>query len=247
MKINKATSILTAVILGLSAMSCNNDETLLYNNTTLGNYVDGTYTSDQGNIFNIVSQECKDKIDTMYRALTICDVLKKTEGGKENEYDVHMTFMMEILVKDIIALGTELEDDVKVEDPINIERLWISGGYINMIISFPFKDASVKHMVNLVQQESGEAGTYSFRLTHNAFEDAIKDGEVAGYEVSGGYISFPINSLMKEEEATLKISWNGFSVTNLEQTKECKVEGVYKKDGFEHAPLTTPKSKASIR
>lgn len=247
MNINKVTSILTAAILALSATSCNNDETLMYNNSTLGNYIDGTYTSDQGNIFNIVSQECSGRIDTMYRVLTVCDVLNRTEGGKENEYDVRVTFMKEILVKDIVTLGTEVEEEVKVEDPINIENIWLSGGYINMIISFPFKDVSISHMINLVQQESEEAGTYSFRLTHNAFEDAIKDNIAVGYGVSGGYVSFPINSLMTEEEAILNITWKGFNVNNLTEVKEHKLQGTYKKDGFEHTPLTAPKTKAAIR
>ena len=247
MKITKAITILTAALMGLSAVSCKKDDTLMYNNVTLGNYVDGSYVSDQGNIFNIVEQECAGKIDTMYRALTVCDVLNKTEGGRENEYDVRMTFMMKVLVKDIVPLGNEVEDGVLVEHPINIERLWTSGGYLNMAISFAFKDVNVKHTINLVQQRTEEAGTYSFRLTHNAFEDAVQENSTGIYEIGSAYVSFPINSFMKEDEAKLDISWKGFNVNNLTQAIDNKLEGTYKKDGFEHATLTAPTSKAAIR
>lgn len=248
MRITKVVTIIATALIGLSTLSCKKDNTIQYNNTTMGNVTNGTYISDQGNTFNIVEQTCAGKIDTMKRVLTVCDVLNKTEGGNENEYDVRMNLMLPVLVKDIIPAGTDIEEDVKAEHPININQFWISGGYINMYISFPYKEENeAKHLVNLVQNESQEEGAYSFTLTHNAFEDEIKDNNLIGFQLSGGYVSFPINSFMKEDEAKLSISWVGFSTSHIYTTEEQTIEGVYKKDGFEQVPIITTTSRVAIR
>ena len=248
MNIIKRMTLIAAAAICFAAVSCNKDNTIQYNNTTMGNVVDGAYVSDQGNIFHIAEQTCSGKIDTMKRALTVCDVLNKTEGGKDNEYDVRMNRILQVLVKDIAPAGTEVEEDVKVEHPVNIDQLWISGGYINMYITFPFNEANkAKHMINLVQQESKEAGTYELRLTHNAFEDALTpDSDIWQYKLSGGYVSFPINSFMKEDEAIIKISWKGFNTNNFVTTQDQTIQGRYKKDGFEHAPILTTAARVAI-
>lgn len=248
MRINKVITIITVAVIGLSILSCKKDNTIQYNNTTMGNVTNGIYISDQGNTFNIVEQTCAGKIDTMKRVLTVCDVLNKTEGGQENEYDVRMNLMLPVLVKDIIPAGTEDEESSRVNYPININQLWISGGYINMNVSFFYKEsADAEHYVNLVQQESEEAGAYTFTLTHHTFEAEIEDVDMIGYKVTGGYVSFPINSFMKEDEAKLTITWTGFDTNNFFKTEEMKTEGRYKKDGFAQEPIITTASRVAIR
>ena len=49
----KAIIILAAAA---TVISCKKDEILMQNNLTMGNVVDGTFVSDQGNIFNIVKK-----------------------------------------------------------------------------------------------------------------------------------------------------------------------------------------------
>ena len=85
-RINGILITLAAALLVLSAASCAKDDTLYYNNITMGNIVDGRIVSDQGNTFNIVEQLCPARLDTMTRALVNCDVIRQT-AGKEKEYD----------------------------------------------------------------------------------------------------------------------------------------------------------------
>ena len=74
-----------AAVTALAAVSCQKeDNTLYYNNLTMGNIVNGRFVSDQGNTFNIVEQTCEGKIDTLSRTITLCDVLKETEGQERN-------------------------------------------------------------------------------------------------------------------------------------------------------------------
>lgn len=67
--------IIAACAAAFSAVSCTKDNTIRYNNATMGNIVNGTFISDQGNTFTIVDQTCPGKLDTMKRAFVICDIL----------------------------------------------------------------------------------------------------------------------------------------------------------------------------
>ena len=53
-KITGKLIILAAAAVSFAAASCHKDDTLRYNNVTMGNVVAGTFISDQGNAFNVV-------------------------------------------------------------------------------------------------------------------------------------------------------------------------------------------------
>lgn len=240
-----------AVLLCLGTVSCKKDTTIQYDNMTMGNVTDGIFTSDQGNIFHVAEQHasCKGKLDTMKRAIIICDVLNRTEGGQSNEYDIRLNAMGSVKVKDILLPDAGTEEEL-VENPVNIENLWISGGYINMYISFPVKKGSkTVHKIDLVKMEA-EKG-YTFRLYHNAYDETLENGSASNYELAGGYISFPVNSLIKEDECNLKIEWTWYQSTGSglsQATQLMYIEGRYKKDGYEHAPSKpSGKGKALIK
>lgn len=236
----KTVAYIIAAILCLAAVSCKKDNTIQYNNATMGNVVNGTFTSDQGNIFNVTEQSCAGRLDTMKRALVICDVLNKTANGADNEYDIRLNALASVLTKDIVAVGAEAEEEVYVEDPVHIEYLWISGGYINVYVMMPFKVGSkTAHMINLVQQPSEKEGQYILRLCHNAYGETMTETNSHEFVLGGGYVSFPINTIMQEEEANLKIEWKWYQSTGagLSQVTEYKtIEGTYKKDGYQHVP-----------
>ena len=150
--IGKSIICIMAAIAALT--SCKKDDTLKYNNLTMGNVVDGTFISDQGNIFTVVEYNCRGELEKMERAIVLCDVLKKV-AGTENEYEVRVNDMAGVLVKDHIT-KTEADADAEksVQDPIYVDHPWISGGYINMFLQYETKSGSTKkHLVNLVLDE----------------------------------------------------------------------------------------------
>lgn len=236
----KTVAYIIAAFLCLAAVSCKKDNTIQYNNATMGNVVNGTFTSDQGNIFNVAEQNCTGRLDTMKRAFVICDVLNKTANGADNEYDIRLNALASVLTKDIVAVGAEAAEEVYVEDPVHIEYLWISGGYINVYVMMPFKVGSkTAHMINLVQQPSENEGQYVLRLCHNAYGETMTETNSHEFVLGGGYVSFPINTIMQEEEADLKIKWKWYQSTGagLSMVTEYKfIEGTYKKDGYQHVP-----------
>ena len=112
-KITKAIIAIAAGITAFAAASCTKDDTIRYNNATMGNVVNGKFTSDQGNTFTIVDQTCPGKLDTMKRAFVICDILTQ-KTGTENEYEVRMNYISPVLTKDAIftsSLTQELVND----------------------------------------------------------------------------------------------------------------------------------------
>ena len=230
-----------AAVTALAAVSCQKeDNTLYYNNLTMGNIVNGRFVSDQGNTFNIVEQTCEGKIDTLSRAITLCDVLKETEG-QEKEYDVRLRGYAPVLVKNAVKLEDAVSEEINVKDPIFIDQLWYSGGYINMLVSFDVKTGSkTKHLVNLVfDKEASTGNQYVFNLRHNSFGESLIYG-TADSQLAHNYVSFPITDIIKDNTAEIIINWtwfksNGFEWTNETQDYSCKM--TYTKGGFEQAPV----------
>ena len=162
--------------------SCAKDDTIRYNNITLGNFVGDKFVSDQGNEFTIVENMTGEKFDGIKRAIMQCDVLRKVQGT-ENGYEVRVHYVGEVLTKSPVETAVAAADPEKiVEDPIKIEDAWISGGYLNMYVmyevqAYPQKEDS-EHMVNLVFTESEVgSGKYNLTLRHNSFGETLAPAE----------------------------------------------------------------------
>jgi hypothetical protein len=247
MKMRKYLIYFATAIFATLQTSCQKDDTLHYNNATMGNIVDGVFISDQGNRFNVVEQNCDGDLNAMKRAFVICDVLNKTVEGEDNEYDVRVNLIASVLTKDIVP-NMDVTTDMMVQDPIHIENAWIAGGYINMYVMFPVKAGSQKaHIINLVHEgfitnpetEEEIPGTYRFTLRHNANDDKITPDQVVDYALAGGYVSFPLSSYILGTEAEFSIEWiwhknvgDGLS----SETDVRSLKAQYTSDGFQHSP-----------
>ena len=197
-----------------AAVSCQKDDVLQYNNMTMGNIVDGRFVSDQGNTFNVVDQSCEGRLEEQKRAMVICDVLNSTNGS-DKEYDVYLRSFAYVLDKDAVALENAAEGDITVQDPIHIEQLWFSGGYLNMLIKFHAVEGSgVKHLVNLVYSKD-EEGRYVMNFRHNAFGEVLTDATVNSMVMGAGYVSFPITKFIKEDSAKVVLNWKWYKASDI--------------------------------
>ena len=247
-KIFRNIIILAATAILPSAVSCQQDDTLQYNNVTMGNVVDGTFISDQGNIFNVVEQNFEFRLDTMKRALVVCDVLSRTEGT-ENEYDVRLKDASPVLIKELLTASTITAEDALVKDPVHIKEIWYSGGYLNMYITFPIKHGSQSpHLINLVTDDSKTSGnSYSLELRHNGFGEiwSEKDDDLI---LAGAYVSFQLSEIITDQSAELTLQWKQHVIDEMGWRAEVTDKShklTYSKDYFEHAPLTL-KSKTVV-
>ncbi|MBQ7812287.1 MAG: hypothetical protein IJ394_07015 [Bacteroidales bacterium] len=232
---------LAATALSLAAVSCQKDDTLRYGNVTMGNVVDGSFVSDQGNVFNVVEQQCSGKIDTMKRALVVCDVLRETEGV-DGGYDVRLVSMMSVLDKNPVKLSEIEDDDALTKDPVHIKEIWYSGGYLNIYIMVPMEYGSRKpHLINLILDDNAVSGdSYTFELRHNGFGEVWSE-ENSDYILAGAYVSFPIGTLISGNSADITLNWkwhkavgSGYSLEVIDK----KLEFKWERGTFEQAPLS---------
>lgn len=240
--------ISTAVAMSLAAVSCQKDDTLQYNNVTMGNIVDGIVVSDQGNVFNIVENEAAGNIDTLKRVIMTCDILRKT-AGTDDSYDIRLTEISPVLAKDPVRASETVDEDILKKDPVQIQNIWQSGGYLNMKITVPVEAGSGrKHLINLVLDDSTAAdGTYTFELRHNGFGE-VWTTESVGYVLAGTYVSFPIGKLIAGDSAKVCIKWtshktvgNGWTL----ETTDNDLEFNWTRDRFEQAPASATSETAT--
>ena len=263
------TRLLRAALLAtiLLLASCKKDDTLQYGNLTLGNFVEDKFISDQGNEFTIVENQTGYDFKDIQRAIMQCDVLRKVKGTK-NGYEVRVHYVSKVLTKSPVETAVADDDPEKiVEDPIRIEDVWISGGYLNMYVMFeiqtyPQKEDS-KHMVNLIFTES-EVGTgkYNLTLRHNSFGETLatdeddSEGEVETdssestvqikWSLSGAYVGFQISDIIQENKAEITLKWKEHVISGynwLAETHDRTINLAYSKDYFEQAPLSLSKAR----
>lgn len=261
----KARLIAFALLAAVSFVfaSCKKDNTLMYGNLTMGNFVGDKFISDQGNEFTIVENNTGKTFEGIERGIMQCDVLNKTEGV-ENGYDVRVVYLSEVLTKAPVTLEEAAADPEKVvDDPITIDYAWISGGYLNLYLVFEIQHSPKleerKHMVNLLYSpaEVGK-GNYTLTLRHNAYGETLagKETEEGGkleeqtqlqstdmiqWGLTGGYVSFQLSDIITESEAELSINWveHVTDTQNNWLTEVVSKSGTltYSKTNFEQVPL----------
>lgn len=244
-QITKTIITIAASIAALAAVSCSKDNTLRYNNMTMGNMVNGKFISDQGNIFKVVEQECTGILDTMKRAFVICDVLN-ANADAENSYDVRLNYLASVLTKDALPMSTITDNNLLINDPIILDNYWISGGYVNLYVMVPVKiNSSAPHVLTFIQDDTvTEPGKYTFIIRHNANGETLKENSNANNEMTlaGAYASFPIASLIKEKDAQVTLKWESYKVVGSYQvsadSEELSAIRLYSKDSYEQVPPT---------
>ncbi len=234
--IKKTLIFVAAAVSALAIVSCQKDDTLAYNNMTMGNIVEGRIVSDQGNTFNVVEQLGSGSFSESKRVMVLCDVLNETDG-KSDEYDIRLTSFANVLDKKAVALEDAQEGEIAVQDPVYIDQLWFSGGYINMMIRSHVKSGSnQKHLVNLVYSKN-DNGEYILNFRHNAYGEVWTTDNASQLVLSNGsYISFPIADIIEEDGAKLILSWQWYKKSGLDfdfnTVEEYKFEYNWQRKGF---------------
>lgn len=251
--------------------SCKKDNTLMYGNLTMGNFVGDKFISDQGNEFTIVENNTGKTFEGIERGIMQCDVLNKTEGV-ENGYDVRVVYLSEVLTKAPVTLEEAAADPEKVvDDPITIDYAWISGGYLNLYLVFEIQHSpkleESKHMVNLLYSPSEiGSGKYTLTLRHNAYGETLsgkeedeklddktpmQSDEMIQWGPTGGYVSFQLSDIITESEAELTINWveHATDAQNNWLAEVISKSGklAYNKTNFEQVPLKLTTKTAPLK
>ena len=229
-------------LLVISALAaCKKDETLRYNNITMGNIHGEEIISDQGNTFVIAESLFSVDLSDFEsgRVMLSCDVLRQVA---DQTYDIRLTGITGVLTKSIKTMEESTSDeDLSVDNPVVLRDVWYSGGYLNMEIEVAQKKGSkTSHYINLVHEASElEDGTYTFALRHNA-QGEVPSEEDKEYSVGSGYVSFPIANYITKDSAMVILKWNSHKFVgsgySLIQTEERSKEFNWERVGFEQSP-----------
>ena len=205
---------IVSILLAVCACSCAADYTLQHNNVTMGDFVDGTFISDQGLTYEIADTLCSVDTDTIKRAIIACDILRYTE---ESRYIVRLTDINPVFTKVPVDSTSVSDNEIFVEDALNIDEIWYSAGYLNLHIYIPIKEGSKQaHLVNLVRNDGNAVdGVYEFTFKHNAYGEIITE-EDTDLVPSSTYVSFPISQLFKDEEQNLQVIFRWTSYEELD-------------------------------
>lgn len=206
----------------------------------MGNFLDGKFISDQGNVYNIKEQNCESVSDSIVRAIVVCDILSKTG---DNAYDVRLHEASGIFTKAPVDSTAVTDSAIFVENPLSISEMWCSGGYINMYIYIPMKSGSTQaHLINLVRNDTvAEEGVHEFVLKHNAYGEVMSEKD-KDFVLGGTYVSFPIAGMFKSDEAKIRIRWTAHKETEgawSMETERNLLEYNWHKGGFEHQIVNT--------
>ena len=238
--------ILYSLFIISALAACKKDETLRYNNVTMGNIHGEEIISDQGNTFVITESLFTVNLNdfTSERVMLACDVLRETAA---QTYDIRLTGIVSVLTKNIKTMEDSTPDeDLNVDNPVIIRDLWYAGGYMNMAIEVAQKKGSeTPHHLNLVYDATAaEDGKYTFMLRHNAHGE-VPSEEDREFSTGSGYVSFPIANFIKEDSAEIILKWNSHkfmgSGHSLIQTESRSHEVKWDRSGFEQNPSKSSK------
>lgn len=239
---------IAAGIATFAAASCSKDNTIRYNNATMGNVVNGRFTSDQGNIFNVTDQTCEGKLDTMKRAFVICDVLSDVN---ENEYNVRMNFISSVLTKEAILASSIEEGKEMKNDPILLQNYWVAGGYINIYMAIPMVSGSkAKHYINFIYDDTDQKdGTYNFHIRYDGSEEVFNEENESQIVFGYAYVSMPVASIIREDNARVIINWLSYRVNGnivmLSDTVQMKRETFFSVDAYQQVPAEALMTRSS--
>lgn len=115
---------------------------------------------------------------------------KSVISDENYDYNANIFYIENILTKDIISLS-EVDKDSIGNDLLDITKVWIAQGYLNVECRYYSLNSDNKHLLNMVYHEVDDEGYICLEFKHNAFHDY-------GTYARNGLISFKLDNVMNE-------------------------------------------------
>lgn len=167
---------LYALLLGVSVLaSCKKDDYVYPEVQTefIGLRTDAsgngtTLLTDKGESFRIQTRSGLDGLvaDTLYRTVSVYARLGDNADADVKLYSCSLVLSVKPITR------SAFKDGVKT-DPVNIQSMWRSGDYLNMVLLVPVKET--KHLFYFIDEgiteEEGGVRTLHLRLYHDSADD----------------------------------------------------------------------------
>lgn len=103
-----------------------------------------------------------------HRVLLNYTVISDSDDASDTHY-VRVNDLSVVLTKDIAENKSEENDSIYGTDPVNIQKMWIGGGYLNILFETQYGNF-VKHFINLIPKTDAES-PYVYEFRHNRHKD----------------------------------------------------------------------------
>lgn len=164
---------------------------------------DGTISqlvADDGTIYSVLQRDGLGGLvaDTLYRTISIYEPITQ-ENGKGN---VAQLYSCQLVLSVNPLPASDFKGNIKT-DPVDIQSIWLSGEYLNMILLVQYKELS--HLYHFVDEgiTSDQSGTQTLNL--RLFHDRNNDNEAFTKQV---YLSVPLKNYLQLLRKGDKIRFN---------------------------------------
>ncbi len=164
---------------------------------------DGTISqlvADDGTIYSVLQRDGLGGLvaDTLYRTISIYEPIAQ-ENGKGN---VAQLYSCQLVLSVNPLPASDFKGNIKT-DPVDIQSIWLSGEYLNMILLVQYKELS--HLYHFVDEgiTSDQSGTQTLNL--RLFHDRNNDYEAFTKQV---YLSVPLKNYLQLQRKGDKIRFN---------------------------------------
>jgi len=200
--------LFAATLIGMSACDFTPEESfVIYNDTELCSVVNGKILTDNNLIYEVVENEANAKLEDYDRVVIVCDIVKLNQDGS---YQIKLKSISKIQTKDFLESTSLSEGEALSMDPISLQSIWFSGGYLNIGFAFYAKTGSTNpHTIDLIVQRPSEAGEkLTFYLRHNAEGENVTENNFDDYNLVGSYISFRAEEFFPANSSTeIDVKW----------------------------------------
>ena len=229
---------LAIALAAASLVSClESDDAILRGETSIAEIQNGRLVTDMGNIYNVTTLNSEKALPSSGRVYILGDVLNKTVGGQDNEYDYSLLSWAEVSVAkalthdEILSLSHD-----PGKDPVYVESGWFSGGYANLsIITFEKSESPATHYLDVeIDETRTSSDTLALVIRHNSQgENDLKTSELSS---KASLISIPIekyiDSQKKKIVCAIKYKWRATNLSGLNDCKDYEVTGVAEKASY---------------
>lgn len=164
---------------------------------------DGTISqlvADDGTIYSVLQRDGLGGLvaDTLYRTISIYEPITQ-ENSKGN---VAQLYSCQLVLSVNPLPASDFKGNIKT-DPVDIQSIWLSGEYLNMILLVQYKELS--HLYHFVDEgiTSDQSGTQTLNL--RLFHDRNNDYEAFTKQV---YLSVPLKNYLQLLRKGDKIRFN---------------------------------------
>lgn len=164
---------------------------------------DGTISqlvADDGTIYSVLQRDGLGELvaDTLYRTISIYEPITQ-ENGKGN---VAQLYSCQLVLSVNPLPASDFKGNIKT-DPVDIQSIWLSGEYLNMILLVQYNELS--HLYHFVDEgiTSDQSGTQTLNL--RLFHDRNNDYEAFTKQV---YLSVPLKNYLQLLRKGDKIRFN---------------------------------------